>query len=166
MPFFQKKTMPEPEKEKRINQTAENQMNDLISETPLRFEISIKKRSLIQKIRKEKSRVYEVRHLVLSDLIKINSLLDKCRNIFDVDGEYTVLKPIKFLSRHQKSIIEIISIFLQENDKQFLSKNLTEKDIINIILSISNRQEQASLFHTWGYLHQQMMMRNPTKTEK
>lgn len=108
------------------------------SNEKIKFEVMIRKPSFLQRLKREKSRIYEVnRYTTLSQNEKITKILIDIPEVvsFESDSEVLLLN-IEYMSKHTQKILKIISILTGEKDLKFLGQNLESQDFLNIVMTM------------------------------
>lgn len=125
----------------------ENQENiqlGIALDEKINFDISIDNPTFLQRIFRIKSKVYHVsKYTNLDKNVRITKLIielsefnygDKPAESSLEDSLKMIASGLEIIESHTDKFAEIISILLNERNKQFLKKNLSNKDISEIIM--------------------------------
>ncbi len=129
------------------------------------IEISIEKPNIFQKIFNIKTKNYQVKSLVLNELLKISELAvdlpvinEEFFEDLDNNGFYD------FIKNYGNKLITILSIVLKEKEK-FIAKNLNPKEMTDIFIKITELSNIEHFFLSTSLIKTQMNLKNE-ETEK
>ena len=158
LPFFVKKISRNMQENKENINKTEKELLNLLSGEPIVFEINIEKPTLINRLRKVKTKKYSIKPLNLDKSIKIAKLLNEVKHVFTELDNFTVLEKEAVLADYYETFLKIVSVFINEKTS-FINKNFTVSDVTKLIFKILEIKQTAFFLNTLNILNQTMSQR-------
>lgn len=158
LPFFVKKISRNMQENKENINKTEKELLNLLSGEPIVFEINIEKPTLINRLRKVKTKKYSIKPLNLDKSIKIAKLLNEVKHVFTELDNFTVLEKEAVLADYYETFLKIVSVFIDEKTS-FINKNFTVSDVTKLIFKILEIKQTAFFLNTLNILNQTMSQR-------
>lgn len=141
----------------------ENKILGIALNEEITFEVTIDKISLLDKILKRKSRKYIIkRFTTLKQNIEITKLLIGIPDFdFDNKSDSELLQlNIDYIAKYSDIILKIVALILKEKNIQFLRNNLSNKDLLNMLLDIFGMIDFQSFTSTIALLRNKASLKS------